>query len=877
MEIKGFLSDTTTFQAVYGAKVYLINIEDSVITAHQNTNENGEFHFKIPLSNYRMFIAHTNYNDKEFVFMGTEENNFFDIGEIIVDDDITTLESIAVYAYRDPIYYKDDTLIYIADSFATKDHEVVEDLLKKLPGITVESDGSIKSQGKEIAKVYVDGDEFFGSDPTIATKNLGAKSIDRVQIYEIEDEDGQIGDEKLQILDLKLKDNAKKGWFAKANAATDFHRFYEGQLLFNRFNKTQKIFAFGLGSNTLNSSISRGDAALAGVGNSVGGKNATNGHPQTFRVGALFSQQITKKFKLEGNYLFSDARIRSFTEKSTQFLLRDTTYFSTAATNRLSTNQSHDLSLNFKIDIDSSQTLQIAPNFNLTTASTKNEQNTLYSDENQLAQRDASSTSSNKSQDFTVGGRVLYTKRFAKPKRNLSISDKISYQQNKGENTLYYYDYFYLLNLTDNEIQQLKDNSTVNFSNTLLAKYVEPLNQRWSLNFDYELMNNSNNQNRYSYNFDGSDYTELDSLTSNEFVTTRLQNKLGIAGVFAHPKHNVTLGLRGRNLIVQNVNQFTNNQIHQNVTSALPFANYRFKISQNSNLKTRITTNSSLPSINYLAPTKDNTNPNNIVEGNENLKPNYVINANVNYMLFKRISEITFSIGANARYTFNDFARSLTYDSIGRSVSVYENINTFNSIGGRTDLSVPVFNRILRINPRFNYTNTNQNNIVDSINNVTNSHNFTPELRLIVTTSFLEFTTGLRLTEQISKNNANSALNIQNSIWNFTNELKVTLLWKMELNVSGNYYNYSNLAQNFNNKFFLFNAAIVQRLGKYNEWELGIEGYDLFNKNTQINRTITANTIVDTKNDIISRYFLFRVSYTFNSTLRIQPKQNEEF
>ena len=99
------------------------------------------------------------------------------------------MNEVTIYAFKDPVFFRGDTLVFLADSFQTKENAVVEDLLKKLPGVEVDKNGSITSQGREVNKVLVDGDEFFGSDPTIATKNLGAKSIESVEIYEEENTD----------------------------------------------------------------------------------------------------------------------------------------------------------------------------------------------------------------------------------------------------------------------------------------------------------------------------------------------------------------------------------------------------------------------------------------------------------------------------------------------------------------------------------------------------------------------------------------------------------------------------------------------------------------------------------------------------------------
>lgn len=869
MRINGTVGDTNIYLPLYGAKAYLIHLEDSVITQYQNTDKQGRFEFNVPISTYRLFISFPEYGSKEFLLVGSEENHVFELGEIHLDDDYQNLDEVAIYAYKDPIYYRGDTLVYVADSFATRENAVVEDLLKQLPGIVVETDGRITSQGNQIAKVYVDGDEFFGTDPTIATKNLSAKSIDQVQVYEIEAEGGSIDDEKIQVLDLKLKDEAKKGWFAKVNGATDFNEFHEGQLLFNRFTNNTKIFAFGIGSNTLNSSISREDGAMAGAHGSALGSINKNGYPETYRAGAFFSQKVNEKLSFDGNYSFTDMKSRLFNENSIRYILTDTTYFSDEESRRKNAQQVHNLSLNFNITIDSTQDLTITPRVSYSENYSTSSNTTVYKDQNRVNVRQAVNENNSNSDNINANLNMHYTKRFAKKYRRLVLSDYLSYYQHASTSDLNYFDYFFFSDLTDNEILQQKENESANFSNTFTARYTEPLNDTWRLNIDYELFNNINNQDHFSYDWDGYDYTLLDSLTSNVFNTSRLENKIGLSATFNTTKNNLTVGVRGRNLQVNNEDEFTGHKINQNEFSTLPFLSYRYRISQNSRITSRISTSSSLPSISYLSPSRNNSNPNAVLEGNENLRSSYNINANASYSVFKRISEVAFNVSVSARYTFNDFARSLTYDSLGRSISVFENINTFNNASLRTSFSMPVLNRILQLNPSFSYTNSNQNNIVDGVNNLTNTHHFSPGLRLSVNVDFLEFDSDIRWSEQVGKNSANANLNIRNSILNLNNKLSVYLPWKFEINVSANYYKYNNLSQDFNSEFLILNAALLKKFGKYDSWQIGIEGYDLLNQNTEISRTITANTIVDARSDIISRYFLFRMSYTFNSTFRI--------
>src|SRR5204862_4342732 len=132
----------------------------------------------------QVVISHPRFGDQTFILLGSKENTDFDLKKISLPSKSVTLSEVTVFGYADPVYYKGDTLVYTADSFDVKPNAVVEDLLKKLPGIKVDAKGKIYSQGKAVDQVLVDGDEFFGSDPTVATRNLSAESVESVQVYD---------------------------------------------------------------------------------------------------------------------------------------------------------------------------------------------------------------------------------------------------------------------------------------------------------------------------------------------------------------------------------------------------------------------------------------------------------------------------------------------------------------------------------------------------------------------------------------------------------------------------------------------------------------------------------------------------------------------
>ena len=182
----------------------------------------GDYKLKVELMGYKTF-------EKEITV-----DKALDLGEIKVQQDLQVLEAASVTAIGNPIIVKKDTMEYSAASFKTSDNDMLEELLKKLPGVEVGADGSITANGETITKVMIDGKEFFLDDPQLATKNIPAKIIEKVRVVEKKSEQAEFtgiddGDEET-VIDLSVKPGMMDGWFgnAMAGGGHDLRGKYEG-------------------------------------------------------------------------------------------------------------------------------------------------------------------------------------------------------------------------------------------------------------------------------------------------------------------------------------------------------------------------------------------------------------------------------------------------------------------------------------------------------------------------------------------------------------------------------------------------------------------------------------------------------------------------
>ena len=260
--ISGTLSDTSGISDFEDASILLLRKSDNTLLSFTRSNAGGEFRFNdLDSGSYKIIASNPEFADM-VDFVDLELNESQNLGALNMIQSYELMKAVVIRAKRAAIQMKGDTVIYVADSFKTFEGATVEDLLRKLPGVQVDRSGNIVAQGKDVDRVLVDGEEFFGDDATIATKNLNAKDVDAVKVYDAQSDDAKAaGDgETLKVMDIRLKDNAKKGWIAKVTAGAargENHDFlYDGKIFVNHFRKKERFGVYSIAANSPEVNIS---------------------------------------------------------------------------------------------------------------------------------------------------------------------------------------------------------------------------------------------------------------------------------------------------------------------------------------------------------------------------------------------------------------------------------------------------------------------------------------------------------------------------------------------------------------------------------------------------------------------------------------------
>lgn len=886
MTVNATVQDTTLGIPLRNAVGIAVRVKDSVLVGFQRSDKYGKMQLVLPIDTVEFTVHHPDYGTFTSFLFGSLENNSFEFPALQMPEKSKELEEVVIYANKNPIYYRGDTLVYVADSFKVKENAVVEDLIRKLPGMTIDADGKISNQGKEIGQVLVDGDEFFGSDASIATKNLAAKGVDQVQVYEKDAEDGS--DEKIQVLDLKLKEEAKKGYFGKMSLAGGLNQFaapntgfYEGELLLNKYNKNQKIAVFGLGSNTPKTDFNGRDAFKFGLNEGwnwdnesddgydfdFGSSNST-GVPRSYKAGFYWDQKVWKGGKFRLNYALTEYNVTSKSESLNQYILSDTSYFTQNNQTSVERYTTHNIGLKFTQQLDSLTKLEIESKLALNKTTTDAISLNSFETVERLLTRTTDLSNVSEAKGLSTNSTIRLIRDFKKKNRKLTLRYNAATNDNSSDAVVQTTDLDAQTQGVNYSFNQLKQNSYVSFANTGYANYVEPIFKlkKWKSEFEYEYYANKNEQSKITYDGASGAYDSIVSNLSNNFESNRQQHRAGAFLIYEVPKMRISVGSRFRTINIDNYNVITDTTINQQLNNVLPRVVMTFKFTQSSRLRVQYNTSSTLPTIDQLQPVPDNSNPNSIRIGNADLIPNYTHSMNANYNSWKGLSGFYIYSGFSLTHQKNAFSSSTAFDATGRTVSQTINVPQANygSLWAGTGFPIPKV-KDLKSNVGVNANYSQTESQINGLRNQTQNTSMGGNLSFDYNGDSLNLSLGSSIYYTIPKNSLSTVSNQPFTNYDFTASIDWTLPKRLFIKTDATYTINNGRTNGYNLNYVIWNASFSRSFLKTENLLLGVEAYDILNQNISNNRTVTANIITDQKVNVIRRYFMLKMTLKFNN------------
>jgi hypothetical protein len=863
-----------------GASVRLLTVGDSTQVKAAVANNSGQFNLSGIKSGTYLLEASYIGSTTNWQRVTVKDQNLA-VKKIVLSESATVLKEAVVSGIRTPIKVMEDTIEFNADSYKTQPNAVVEDLLKRLPGVEVGSDGKITANGKEVTKILVDGKEFFSDDPKVASKNLPVNIVDKLQVVDRKSDLARItgvedGEEET-VINLTVKKGMNNGWFGNTEWGYGTDSRYMGTFTVNRFWEGNQITLLG-GLNNINEPAFTDGAA--GRFNRFGGDN---GITLSQMLGVNFNVGKGEDFRVGGNIMYSGTSINTTTEQDRQYLFTDSTsYYNT---NKRAHDKGKNLRADFRIqwNPDSLNTFEFRPNLSYNVNdSWSNDSSLTRSGRMEDVTRSINNSTSHGT-SFEFGAEVIYNHKFRnKPGRSFSVQARVNTSNVREKDNTYSWNKFYQLNDSIDLYDQFANNHTWSTSTSARVSWTEPLGDVKKgnfLTFAYNFSYRWNNADKLTYDHpvtwpDGytGDPVIGEDLVLSDSLSNRFRNYYMTQDIRAGYKHTSKKGTLdvGISFVPQMSKSIylddSRKNITRNVFNYAPYMRYRLKLSNTRSFNMFYRGRSSQPSMSQLQPVPDYSNPLRIVIGNPELKPSFTHSLNVRFQDFNQGAQQSIMAMVNAQVTQNSIVSSTTYDeSTGGQRTEYLNVNGVWNVMSGVMYSVPFRNKDFVFNTGFFGRYSHSVGFNNGVRNLSSSLNFNISPALAWRPDNLELEIrprySLQNTHTSLKTTANSNIHTYGGMFNGTYYTPIGLIIATDLDWAKT----SGYTAGYNTNTCLWNASLSYRFLRDQSLTLTLKAYDLLQQKTNVRRTVSANYIDDTRYNSLTRYFMVTVAYRFNT------------
>jgi hypothetical protein len=889
--VGGAVADTAN-TPMTGATVVLMQASDSVLVEYALVDQHGRFLMKnVDAGDYLLKIAFMGYRSHYQPI--TADGKAVNLGTIVIEEDTKMLGAFTAVDEHVPILIKGDTIEYNADAFKTQPNAAVEDMLKQLPGVEVDENGNIKAQGEDVKKVLVEGKEFFGDDPTIATKNLPADALSRVQVFDKQSEmaeftgvdDGQ----REKTINLILKEGKKSGYFGNAELGYGNDDRFQGKANINRFSKKMQLSFLGRANNvnqvgfsfdeyinmmggiqSLINGSSSGNLMLNSddMGGFIGG-GPGNGYITSGMGGMNFNYDFSKKTDLQSSYFYSGIKndISQFTDR--QNFLNGDDYFSSEIENQTNSNGNHRLNAYLRHKFDTIQNLSFRVNAGYGSGKSNLESTSKTYDFNDLLENESVRDNSSVGSKLNLKSTLTYRRKFKKKGRFFATTLTFGLNDTKNDADLYATNSFYddLLQPTTNIVDQRHDRDNSDISYQARFSYTEPLGKGHYLELNYANYNIAEALRYNVYNVLSYDpiIEEVNDALSNNYDRGYIYNKGGMNIRRVRKKSNLLLGAGVQQSVLNGEVLGNEVTINQSFVNVLPNLSWNYDISTGKRVSFDYYTNVREPSLQQLQPIVDNSNPLSLYVGNPDLQPEY---NHEFYARFSSFTQFTFtSIFATFRgiYTTNKIINATSMDTM--FVQTLQPVNVDNDVylDGYFEFGRPMNFIKTRFTSRLNSTYSrgifSTNGILDYANRYSNSLGlrFENKKKTIVDVGL-----GGKVTHNITKYDSGDFDDITYINQVYYLDFAVTIKKNWYFKTSYDYNIYGGSAGQSDQVVPIWKAALSRYFTATKRLEAKASVVDILNQNTGIDQRTELNYIQYSKTQTLGRYFMFSLTYALS-------------
>ena len=851
------------------------------------SNEKGMFRFTVAANQrYKIVASYIGFDNfvknLDYTSITTDQS----LDEIVLIPGENMLGNITLESQK--VQIKEDTVSYVIDSTMYRKNDNVEAILKNLPGVQVDKDGTVTAQGKQVTRVKVNGKDFFNGDVTTATRELNADMVDKIQI--IDDYGDQAaftgikdGDPS-KTMNIQLKKDKNKGYFGNVSGGIGTDSRYLSSVSVNKFNNDQQISILGNMNNTNASLFNFGGGGGGAMGGMMGGMarsmgigrggagagvafgNASNndGISNTKSIGINYRDNWGTKVSVYGSYSFSNKGTSTIKSSDQQNLFQDRTSTYLQQSDNYTLADNHRFSFNVEYKIDSMNYIKFNPSISYNQSSTD-----FYSDFTSAI--DQSKISDGKMIDYVDSktpnliGSLLFNHRFKKRGRTFSVNlnggNNVTTSDENYDNLTYMYPTNGMV-FNNRQLQDItQDNKNYNYGGRF--SYTEPLSKKRNLEFNYSYNYQYLDNNKKTFAIDTATGASrfLDSL-SNIYDNTFITNRFGLNIKTTQKKYNYTVGMSVQPAVINTNSQTTKTSFTNNQVNYYPVIRFAYNFSRSRSLNINYNGNNNQPSNAQLQPVVDRSNPQFITIGNPDLKPEFTNTLSMRYNNFDMISGNVFFGNISASFTQDKIVNSTKLLRGGAQETTYDNANGYYTLFGFFNMSRPIKNRKYVFNLGGNLAyNNNVSFIRDSINaayknvgkNWVLGQRFSTDIKI---KKWLETNVSVNYSFNSNKYTLQSELNSNTQTWTFSHNSRIFLPKDFIISYDIDKLLNQGFSGNATANPLIINTTIEKQFLKKKNLSLKLQGFDLLNQNIGVSRSVTGTGFTDTRTNRLGRYFM---------------------
>jgi hypothetical protein len=909
-QITGTVLDSVSRTAVVGAYVAVSRNTPDAKPEYVTTDVNGKFAFTglTKQTSYLVKVTYLSY--KDFSKTVAVNRDIEDLGTITLSEAVANLKEVKVVGQVVAMEQKGDTTQFNAAAFKTNPDATSEDLIQKMPGITV-TNGTVTAHGETVNRVLVDGKPFFGDDAALTLKSLPAEVVDKIEVFDKLTDQAQFtgfDDGNAQkTINIVTKADKRMGQFGKIFAGYGLDQRYQAGGNVSFFKGNQRISVIGLSNNINNQNFSSQD--LLGVSGGGGGNRGggggnflvgnQSGITGTNSFGLNYANKIGKKVDISGSYFFNRTGNTNVQSTGQEYFLSGAAgnQFYNENSRTSTTNSNHRLNFRVEYTIDPKNSLIITPRLSFQdnhSASVKAGLTSL-ADGKEINSSNNSQTNANKGYNFSND--VLFRHSFEKKGRTVSFNFNTQLNDKNGQRNLYSKNiYFDNLTLPDTAMRgdTIDQRSFTHSEGITLGGnviYTEPISTTGQLQINYGLTvaNSNSNKDTYNMSYDEMTYTDLDTLLTNNFDNRYITNRAGLGYRYRKNSWSANLGVDFQNtgLYSQQLAP-VNNKVDQSFTNVLPnfMLNYRSK--SGTQFRTFFRSSTNQPSISQLQNVIDNSNPLSLTAGNPDLKQEYRNMVNVRYSLAGAKRPYSFNAMLFVTQTNNAIVNSTVIATDGpmtlpngleleRGAKYTSPINVDGSWNARSFFTYgkPVAPLKLNLNVTTGFNYVRSPGMINYVPNFSNTYAVSQGLVISSNISEkLDFTVSYSGNYNVVRNSIQPKLNNNYYTQGITGRVNWIFGKGFVLQSDINNQSYRGLGEGYNQNFTLWNVSIGKKFLKNNAGELKLTVFDILKQNNSISRNVTETYVQDVTNRVLTQYAMLTFTYTLRNFGKMPVNNN---